>query len=197
MNKQFGKTIISALLVSFLVLGFSTTNVIASKSSKHESDKAKINRAMKAAPISISAHATILDADGTILREGSPDSEWVCFPGVPLIDGDKHPMCNDAVWMDWLARVTDGSIFEDEWTPDTVGYSYMLRGDALIFNNHPDPGHGDPDMLDQEGPHLMILYPTGANLDHLPKDPNAGGPYVMWYGTPVVHVMVPLTDRDR
>jgi len=194
MNKQFGKTIIFALLVLFLVLAVSSTNAVAAKPSKTESDRAKINRAMKAAPISISAHATIMDADGTILRNGSPDSEWVCFPGVPLIEGDKHPMCNDAVWMAWL-----DALFNNELPPErtTIGYSYMLRGDAQVYNNSPDPGQGDPDMLDQEGPHLMILYPTGVNLDHLPRDPDAGGPYAMWHGTPLEHVMVPLTDRDR
>jgi hypothetical protein len=38
----------------------------------------------------------------------------------------------------------------------------------------------------------------------LPRDPNAGGPYVMWgdpeapvLGDTLIHVMVPLTDRDR
>jgi hypothetical protein len=81
---------IRLLLVSFFVLILSTTNVVAS----NESDTAKIKRAIRAAPNSISDHATIMDADGTILREGSDDGKSVCFPGVPLIDGDKHPMCD-------------------------------------------------------------------------------------------------------
>ena len=189
---------IRLLLVSFIVLCISTASVVASKkSASHESDRAKINRAMKAAPISISAHATIMDADGTILRPGSPDSEWVCYPGVPLIEGDKHPMCNDAVWTDWL-----NALFKGDSPPsrDTIGYSYMLRGDALVFNNSPDPTQGDPDMLDQEGPHLMILYPTyptRVGFGNLPDHPDAGGPYIMWGGTELEHVMVPLTDRDR
>jgi hypothetical protein len=75
----------------------------------NESDTAKINRAIRAAPNQISDQATIMDADGTILREGS--NGWTCFPGVPLITGDKHPMCNDTVWMDWLAAIINGSIF--------------------------------------------------------------------------------------
>ena len=183
MNKHFKKTYMFSLMAFLLVSGISSTQAVA-----------KINRAMKAAPISISAHAAIMDADGTILRPASTESEWVCFPGVPLIEGDKHPMCTDVVWMEWL-----NALFAGGWPPerDTIGYSYMLQGDAQGFNNHPDPAQGDPDMLDQEGPHLMILYPTGVNLDHLPRDPDAGGPYVMWYGTPLEHVMVPLTDRDR
>ena len=184
---------IRLLLVSFIVFGVSTTSAVANKSSKNESDRAKINRAMKAAPISISAHATIMDADGTVLRHGSPDSEWVCYPGVPLIPGDKHPMCNDAVWTAWL-----NAVINEEQLPErtTIGYSYMLRGDAQVFNNSPDPSQGDPDMLDQEGPHLMILYPTGVDFGTLPDHPDAGGPYIMWGGTELEHVMVPLTDRD-
>ena len=99
---------IRLLLVSFFVLCASTTTVVAS----NESDKAKIQRAMKAAPSSISAEATILDVTGwdevdgwPVLRGGS--NGWTCFPGVPLNEGDKHPMCNDAVWMEWLAAILD------------------------------------------------------------------------------------------
>jgi len=193
---------IGLLLVSFFVFCVATASAVASD----ESDRAKIQRAMTAAPSSISAGATIRDVDEnwTVLREGS--NGWTCFPGVPLNAGDKHPMCNDEVWMDWLYAVVH--LFEtqfEEWLfeTDTVGYSYMLRGDALVFNNSPDPGQGDPDLLDQEGPHLMMLFPESVDLSGLPRDPNAGGPYVMWDDSEfdplnnLIHVMVPLTDRDR
>jgi hypothetical protein len=212
---------IKLLLVSFLVVCFSTTNVVASK----ESDAAKIQRAMKAAPSSISAGAEIRDVDPewTVLREAEDGNEWTCFPGVPLNDGDKHPMCNDAVWMEWLDAVANGSIFPcgffdvepvvtdcseaaEPWTPDTVGYSYMLRGDALVNNWNPmSKDQNDGGLWDQEGPHLMMVFPPLVNLSDLPTAPfvvgsldyDVGGPYVMWGGTPLIHVMVPLTDRDR
>lgn len=192
---------IRLLLVSFIVLCISATSVVAS----NESAAAKIQRAMKAAPSSISAGAEIrdVDADWTVLRKAELGNTWTCFPGVPLNDGDKHPMCNDEVWMNWLNAVAD--LFGGkEWIfeTDTVGYSYMLRGDALVDNN--DPTGTDPDGLwDQEGPHLMMLYPASVDISHLPRDPDAGGPYVMWDFElapgfkPLVHVMVPLTDRDR
>jgi hypothetical protein len=192
---------IRLLLVSFFVLCVSTTTVVASnKSDANESDTAKIKRAIRAAPNQISDHATILDADGTILRGGT--NGWTCFPGVPLIPGDKHPMCNDAVWMAWLGAIIDGSIFYDEnlnpnpWRPSTIGYSYMLLGDALVNNGNPfatDPNDGG--LWDQEGPHLMMLFPTSVDLGHLPSSPHDGGPYVMWGDTDMVHVMVPLTDK--
>jgi len=37
----------------------------------------------------------------------------------------------------------------------------------------------------------MLLLPESLMRD-LPKDPYAGGPYVMWEGSEFVHVMVPL-----
>ena len=186
---------IRLLMISFFVLCVSTTNVVAS----NESDASKIQRAMKAAPSSISAEATILDSGFNVLREGT--NEWTCFPGVPLIAGDKHPMCNDAVWMNWLAAVvvwsTNGYDM-DHWSFETnaIGYSYMLRGDALVNNGNPGAQPGDPGIWDQEGPHLMLLYPASVDLPVV-ETPYDGGPYVMWGGTPMVHVMVPLTDRDR
>ena len=193
---------IKLFLVSFIVLCVSTTNVLASE----ESAKAKIQRAMKAAPSSISAGAEIRDVDEfwTVLREAEPGNTWTCFPGVPVNAGDKHPMCNDETWMAWLDAVV--VLFGTgvwDFTSDTVGVSYMLRGDALVSNASPVATNPyDGDMWDQEGPHIMLLYPTTdaefrPELDGLPRDPNAGGPYVMWDGWPVVHVMVPLTDRDR
>ena len=189
---------IKLLLVSFLVVCVSTTNVVASKSK--ESDAAKIQRAMKAAPSSISAGATILDVTPgwPVLREGAPDNEWTCFPGVPLNEGDKHPMCNDEVWMNWLWAVK--LLIESEFTiwefeTETIGTSYMLRGDALVNND--DPTGGEFGLWDQEGPHIMMLFPTLEEIADLPRDPNAGGPYVMWDNSPLVHVMFAMTDRDR
>jgi hypothetical protein len=38
----------------------------------------------------------------------------------------------------------------------------------------------------------MLLVPDMKALDTLPTDPHAGGPWVMWKGTPYAHVMVPL-----
>ena len=194
---------IRILLVSFFVLCVSTTNVVASG----ESDAAKIQRAMKAAPSSISANARILDTEWNEskgewneLRPATHGNKWTCFPGVPVNDGDKHPMCNDEVWMNWLYAVVH--LFgTGEWlfATETVGYSYMLRGDALVDNNDPT-GSDSNGLWDQEGPHIMMLFPTAEELEGLPRDPDAGGPYVMWENSDIpflIHVMVPITDRDR
>lgn len=155
-----------------------------------ESVEVKIARAMSAAPASISAEAKIVDVDGTVLRDG--DNGWTCFPGVGLIPGDKHPMCNDEVWMEWMATAAAGLPFET----DKVGYSYMLMGDAMVNNDDPtatDPNDGG--VWVQEGPHIMLLMPTSMSLENVNHDPFAGGPYVMWGGTPLQHIMVPVADE--
>ncbi|TNE57390.1 MAG: hypothetical protein EP340_08755 [Alphaproteobacteria bacterium] len=152
----------------------------------------KIDRAMSAAPSDISAEATIVDADGTVLREGT--NGWTCIPGVPLIPGDDHPMCNDAVWMKWLDAFANGK----EFSTDVIGVSYMLQGDALVNNDNPaatDPSDGG--MWVQDGPHLMMLFPSLDMIADLPRDPYVGGPYVMWDNTPMVHVMVPVVPKER
>ena len=152
-----------------------------------ESKETKIARSVSAAPASISDNATIMDVDGTILREGS--NGWTCLPGVGLIPGDKHPMCNDKVWMAWMAAAGAGKDF----STDVIGTSYMLQGDGLVNNNDPaatDPNDGG--VWVQEGPHLMLLMPKSA-LAGISRDPCSGGPYVMWEGTSMIHLMVPVT----
>lgn len=156
-----------------------------------ETTEQKIARAITAAPSDITDNATIMDVDGTILREGS--NGWVCLPGVGLIPGDKHPMCNDAVWMEWMAAAASGS----EFSTDVVGVSYMLAGDALVNND--DPMATDPDdggVWVQDGPHLMMLFPDLDMVSNMPRNPYVGGPYVMWGDTSMAHVMVPVEAKQ-
>lgn len=148
-----------------------------------------IHQAMAAAPASLSADATIQTMDGTVLREG--DNGWTCFPGMG--PGDNHSMCADKVWMKWA----DAYMNKSDFHTDTIGISYMLQGDVNTDNEDPfatDPNNGH--VWVQEGPHLMILVPDASMLAGLPSDPNAGGPYVMWKGTPYQHIMVPLGERE-
>jgi len=157
-----------------------------------ESTETKIARAMSAAPSDISEKATIIDVDGTVLRKGT--NAWTCLPGVSLIPGDKHPMCNDAVWMKWMKAVKDGTTF----TTKVMGVSYMLQGDALVNNDNPaatDPKDGG--MWVQEGPHIMLLMPSSKIFANLPRNPFVGGPYVMWDKTPLAHIMLPVKTKSK
>ena len=179
---------LSKTLLPLLIVFVGSGTAVA----EDESVAAKIARAASAAPASISSNATIIDVDGTVLREG--DNGWTCLPGVPLIPGDTHPMCNDAVWSEWLAAAAAG----ESYSPDTIGYSYMLQGDAMVHNH--DPSATQPDDSGhwvQEGPHLMLLLPESMPLDGMNDDPSVAGPYVMWGGTPMRHIMVPVGAREK
>jgi hypothetical protein len=130
----------------------------------------------------IAADATILDAEGNVLRQGT--NGWTCMamPGAP--------MCVDRQWMSWLDAYINQ---RDEVEVTAVGISYMLRGDEGASNIV--PGAEGP-TADNEwvttGPHLMLIVPDPALLEGIPTDPSGGGPYVMWRDTPFVHVMIPM-----
>lgn len=153
-----------------------------------ESDKAKIQRAMAAAPSAISADATIVDSDGTLLKKGS--NGWTCLPDV--MPGDKNPICNDETWMKMFQAL--GS--KASYTPDTIGISYMLKGDfgAGVSNSTPfHQDHKNAKDYVETGPHMMIIVPK-AMLKGLPTDPSNGGPYVMWADTDYAHIMIPIDE---
>lgn len=171
-------------LYTIRILSLAAVTLFAASAVAEESSEAKISRAESAAPAAISSKATIRDVDGTLLREGSND--WVCMPG--LGPGDKHPLCNDAVWM----KLMQALVAKKDFKTDRIGISYMLQGDANTSNSDPyatDPNNGD--VWVQEGPHLMIVVPK-EQLQGMPDDPFNGGPYVMWKDTPYAHIMVPV-----
>lgn len=174
-----------------LIAIFLSTAVVALAGGM-ESVETKIQRAMSAAPADITTKATIMDVDGTILRQGT--NGWTCTPGIGLIPGDKHPMCNDKVWMKWMKAAAEGKPFKT----DVIGVSYMLAGDAMV--NNADPSATDPKdggVWVQEGPHIMLLMPSNEAMATLPRDPFAGGPYVMWDKTPLVHIMLPVEAKSK
>jgi hypothetical protein len=155
-----------------------------------ESAEVKIARAMSAAPPAISAAATILDNDGTVLREGS--NGWTCLPNT--MPGDKAPICNDALWMKMMQALGSQAPFE----ADGIGISYMLQGDigAGVSNSTPfHPDHRNAEDYTEMGPHLMIIVPK-AMLEGIPHDPSSGGPHVMWGDTPYAHIMVPVAPAE-
>jgi hypothetical protein len=176
-------------LVPGTVLGAILLGGAGSAAAGNHADE-MIKQAMSAAPDSISAQATIMDSDGTILREGS--NGWTCMPHT--MPGDNAPMCNDALWMKMMQAVGSQSDFK----ADGVGISYMLRGDygAGVSNATPfHPDHKNADDYTETGPHLMILVPKEL-LKGITTDPSSGGPYVMWGETPYAHIMVPVSDGN-
>ena len=169
---------------------FSLFVMVASTAFAEESAQEKIDRARSAAPAAISENATIMNGDGTILREGS--NGWTCMPDT--MPGDKSPMCNDAVWMKMMMAVGSKADFQT----DRIGISYMLAGDVGAGVSNSDPYH--PDRANAEdytetGPHMMIIVPKEM-LKGITDDPSTGGPYVMWGDTPYAHIMVPVAADE-
>jgi hypothetical protein len=99
------------------------------------------------------------------------------------------PMCIDSTWEAWLsAYLTKG-------TPRLTkpGISYMLASDSEGSNSDPYATKATPDNhWHKYGPHMMLVYPDAAMYEGMSTDPNNGGPYVMWKGTPYAHIMVPV-----
>jgi hypothetical protein len=154
----------------------------------------KIANAQSAAPVSVSAKATILDwpaKDGdplVVLRQGS--NGWNCLPDMPMSKGND-PMCIDQSWMKWM------DAYNTHKAPQitTVGIGYMTApGGGWASNSDPyamTEAPGNQWGLHQ--PHIMILVPDPKSLDGIPSESSNGGPYVMFKGTPYAHIMAPVS----
>jgi len=165
-----------------------TISTLCMTTNAGESKETKIERAMAAAPNIISGEATILDGDGTVLKQGT--NGWTCLPDV--MPNDKNPICNDVTWMKMMQALGAQKPFK----ADRIGISYMLKGDYGAGVSNSDPYHNNhKDAKDyvETGPHLMIIVPKEM-LKGLPTDPSVGGPYVMWGDTPYAHIMLPIDD---
>lgn len=181
-GKQTRFTLVVSLTVAIFALA------VVSVATAGESKAAKIARAMRAAPPSISQKATIADVDWTVLRPGS--NGWLCrLGGAP---GDMHPECDDEVWVRFFKALDSKGDFKT----DRIGISYMLQGAANANNADPFDTKPDPEEVwVQEGAHLMVVLPDPKMLEGISDDPHNGGPYVMWKGTPYAHVMIPLAAQ--
>lgn len=153
-----------------------------------QDEQALIDDALAAAPPSLQQNATVKDWEGNVLREGT--SGYTCYPTPPQLEGTA-PMCLDGPWSAWA----EAWMNKGEVNIDQIGVAYMLAGDEGASNVDPyAEGSTDDNEWVVEGPHLMIVVPDAAVLETLPTDPENGGPYVMWKGTPYAHIMVPVAE---
>lgn len=180
----FTKTRLVAISTIALLVSF---NVYAGESAED-----KISRAMSAAPSAVSREATVIDSDGSVLKQGS--NGWTCMPDT--MQGDKAPMCNDETWMKMMMAVMNQAEFE----ADRIGISYMLQGEPAgsgVSNStpyHPDPKNAEDYV--ETGPHMMIVVPKEM-LKGITDDPSSGGPYVMWGDTQYAHIMIPVALEGK
>ena len=155
----------------------------------------KIATAMTAAPASIAAKATVLDwpakegEQPAVLRAGT--NGWTCLPDMPDTKGND-PMCLDQPWMKWV------DAYMSKKAPDIghVGIGYMMApGGAWGSNTDPYAVAESADNhWGHHNPHVMIVVPDVKTLVGISTDPDNGGPYVMYAGTPYAHIMAPTTD---
>lgn len=166
-------------LVAVLVVGCDDTIVGADDPADSDDP---IAYAESAGIPEIAAEATILDANGSVLREGT--NEWTCM-AMP-----RAPMCVDSQWMSLLGALMSGN---EEFNATSAGLAYMLRGDDGASNTDPFATGPTPDNeWVVTGPHLMLISPDSSTLVGIPTEPSGGGPYVMWPDTPFAHVMIPI-----
>jgi len=157
----------------------------------------KIMNATSAAPAAIGAGATVLDWPDTPtgqpvqLRAGT--NGWTCFTDNPGSPGND-PMCFDAAFAGWATAW----MAHKAPTITAFGVAYMLQGGTDASNSDPfkmKPDSGQPWV--DTGPHVMVVVPNVGALKGLSTDWHAGGPYVMWQGTPYAHVMVPVAASKQ
>lgn len=153
---------------------------------------ARIRSASSAAPATVVEHATIVDVDGTVLREGT--SHWVCMPDMPDVANDS-PMCLDPTWRE----VIDAWQNQRDPVFQGIGISYMLQGDLPVSNIDPfaTAPSADNQWIQVGGPHIMVVVSDHDVLEGLSTDPDNGGPWVMWKGTPYAHIMIPTVPRAK
>jgi hypothetical protein len=153
------------------------------------SDQQIIKLASSAAPADISANAAIVDhGEGGKARElRAGKNGWVCM---------AHPevMCLDKPWQEWA----DAWINKRTPKVTSIGIGYMLQGDTGASNT--DPYAKEQTAANQwvvTPAHVMVITPDPKQLEVLPTDPNSGGPWVMWKGTPYAHIMVPIAPMSK
>jgi hypothetical protein len=155
--------------------------------------QALIVEALSAAPPEVAKTATVKNWDGTVLKPGT--GAYTCYPTrESMKKRGKMSMCLDKTGVAWHEAWTNKNPFK----ANEVGIVYMLAGD--VGSSNTDPYAEAPTSNNQwvePGPHTMIIVPNQAELEGISTDPYNGGPFVMWKGTPYVHIMVPVGQRPE
>ena len=163
----------------------------AAPPAKAPTDADLIKSAERAAPLSISAKATVvtMDAAGKMRTVRTGTNGWTCMPDNPATPG-PDAMCWDktsGAWMD--------ALMAHKPPPAGVGLMYMLAGGTDASNTDPfasKPAAGGHWI--KTGPHIMIVGADQAFYSSYPHaaEPDTSVPYVMWSGTPYQHLMAPV-----
>ena len=169
----------------------------------HTSVEWKIWAYSTAAPSFIAANCSVVDVDGTVLREGT--NGWTAMAANPrgMADPengwkDPHeamPMVGDGPAMQWAMAYMGGKTPE----MDTDGWAWMLHGDMgednrkhlVIDEQGVTKAKADGEWI-ESGAHLMLFPKDPASLEGQTTNFNTGAPYVMFKGTGYDHLMIPV-----
>ncbi len=189
------------LIFSTVFLSCSQDNKVsafqAEPNSSHDSAEWQIWAYTTSAPDYIGRFASVIGADGTILREGT--NGWRCESFMPMPQGgferphDAAPGCSDENALAWSDAYKVGAIPNMK----ADGWIWMLHGDLGVDNftvgtdGQKDAGHMH---YIESGAHLMLMPKDPSSLDGQSADYTTGAPYVMFQGTPYAHLMIPLEN---
>ena len=184
------------LRISYFVLLvlFATTslNAYAASENPTKTDEQLIASARTAAPPNVAKGATIvaMEADGKMRTLFNGTNGFTCMPDNPATPG-PDPMCMDKNALEWAMAWVGHKVPP----AGQVGFMYMLAGGTDASNT--DPYASKPEAGNHwinTGPHVMIVGADTGYYDLYPKsvDPDTTQPYVMWAGTPYVHLMAPV-----
>jgi hypothetical protein len=182
--------------ISYLVLSILLTatmlNAYAASENPTKTDEKLIVSARTAAPPNVAKGATIvvMEADGKMRTLFNGTNAFTCMPDNPATPG-PDPMCMDKNALEWAMAW----VGHKNPPAGQVGFMYMLAGGTDASNT--DPYASKPEAGNNwinTGPHVMIVGADTGYYDLYPQnaDPDTTQPYVMWAGTPYVHLMAPV-----
>lgn len=164
---------------------------VAAESPK--SDQDLIANAMSAAPRAVAEKAAIVATDERgqmrTLREAK-GSNFTCMPDNPTSPGND-PMCLDKNGMAWA----QAWMTKQEPPKGKIGFGYMLQGGSDASNTDPHATGPKPgDKWVETGPHVMVFNAPEILEGYPTQGSDTAAPYVMWSGTPYVHLMIPVGE---
>lgn len=189
---RFNSRILKLLVVVLVVAGVHA--VVMVMAYEDAGTQALIESAMSAAPLSVSAEATILDnamdenGEFILLREGT--NGWVCYPDLVDTPADD-PVCFDEAWQSWNEAIATGT----EPNTTSIGLAYMLKGGSEASMDEPLAVPPEGQDWIPSPPHIMIIVPEGMEMPQYGSDHTTGEPYLMWANTPYRHYMMPVSSE--
>lgn len=145
--------------------------------------------AMSAAPESIARNATVMvmDPSGKFVAVKQGTNPFTCYSDIP--DTPKaDPVCADPNAKQFITSMMNKEPAPANKQP---GVAYMANGGQHWEKNGQVLMKEEPGAkLVDEPPHWMVTWPFDPKTSGLPTEPNAGGVYVMFAGTPYAHLMV-------